>query len=142
MIGVESAPENQPRTARRELLLSLCQYAIVGLGKTVAAYACYAGLILIRFPHQAALILTFIAATTLGYLGHSRLVFKAGGRGAAAIYLATAVVIYLVNAGLLELIVHQGANPLTAQVLCQLITIPLGYLLVKATLRRFGQRLT
>ena len=128
-------PDHRPRG-------KLAPYLAVGLAKTAAAYACYAGLVLLHTPHQAALILTFLLATALGYWGHSRLVFKAGGHSAATLYYVTAAVLYFVNAGLLEGLVRIGTGPLIAQLLCQLATIPLGYLLVAATMHWWSRRIS
>jgi hypothetical protein len=117
------------------LMRSLVWYLVIGGAKTAGSYAAYAGLVLLGCHPQVALVIAHVVVTVLGYPSHARLAFGVPGWGGFWWYVVVTTVIYGTNAGLLALFLAWGRDPLLAQVLCQFVTIPLGFLLLRWALR-------
>jgi GtrA-like protein len=114
---------------------ALFWYLMVGGAKTAASLGGYA--ILLRFGchPQVALVLTHILVTVAGYRSHARLAFGVSGWSGLWWYVAVTALVYAVNAGLLAVLLTWGCPPLLAQVLCQVVTIPLGFICLRLALR-------
>ena len=110
-------------------------YLVIGGAKTAGSYVLYAGLVLDGCHPQVALVISHLVVTVLGYRGHARMAFGVAGWSGFWWYVVVTTLIYGTNAGLLWLLLAWGRDPLLAQVLCQFVTIPLGFLLLRWALR-------
>ncbi len=118
------------------LARSFVWYLLIGGAKTLGSYGGFAALVLAGLHPQAALVATHLLVTVLGYPSHARLAFGVMGWGGFWPYFLIANLIYGVNAGLLALGTALRLDPLLAQALCQLVTIPLGFVLMRRLVRR------
>jgi putative flippase GtrA len=114
---------------------ALFWYLVVGGVKTAASLGGYALLVLAGCHPQLALIITHVLVTVLGYRSHARLAFGVPGWGGLGWYVAVTALVYAVNAGLLAVLLAWNCPPVAAQVLCQLVTIPLGFICLRLALR-------
>ncbi len=119
-----------PPSSRRERIISMSWYVVVGGLKTVAGYGFFVLLTWLGLHPQAALIIQVVVIATAGYRPHARLAFRYKGWGHLHWYLLVNAAIYGINAGLLALFLHLALDPRLAQALCLTVTVPLGYLLL------------
>lgn len=117
------------------LARSLFWYLVIGGAKTAGSFAGYTALVLVGCHPQLALVIAHLVVTVLGYPSHARLAFGVPGWGGFWWYVVVTTLIYGTNAGLLWLLLAWGRDPLLAQALCQFVTIPLGFLLLRWVLR-------
>lgn len=106
-------------------------YVIIGAAKTLAAYALYAAQVLLGVAPQIALLVAHVIVTIAGYRGHAQMSFGVSGWGGLGWYVGITTAVYGLNALLLLGASHLGLAPLPAQALCQIVTIPLGFGLLK-----------
>ena len=114
---------------------ALFWYLVVGGAKTVASLGGYAVLLQFGCHPQVALVLTHVVVTVVGYRSHARLAFDVPGWSGLWWYVAVTALVYAVNAGLLAALLAWNCHPLLAQVLCQGVTIPLGFICLRLALR-------
>ncbi len=114
---------------------ALFWYLIVGGAKTAASLGGYAVLLRFGCHPQVALVLTHVVVTVVGYRSHARLAFGVPGWSGLWWYVAVTALVYVVNAGLLAALLAWDCHPLLAQVLCQGVTIPLGFFCLRVALR-------
>jgi putative flippase GtrA len=93
----------------------IARFIVLGAVNTVLGYAVYAVLIVLGMVPQLALVVSFAFGIVRNYFTTARLVFGQRGFQRLPAYLLGYVTIYVVNAGLLHLVLICGLAPLVAQ---------------------------
>jgi len=111
---------------------ALTKFLGVGLLNTIVGYAIYALLILLNVQYLAALLIATIAGVTFNYFSIGKMVFKSkGGIHVLAKFVSAYGVVYVVNAGVLALLIRYFLlSPYVGQVLCVPLSVILSWLLM------------
>lgn len=110
------------------------RFLAVGVLNTAFGYALYAVLVWSGLSPQPALALSFAIGVLWNYLTHARLVFGQSGLRLILPYAGAYLLIYLVNAGALQLALRAGLSPLVAQGLLVLPMAALAFVLISRVL--------
>ena len=121
----------QPEVGRSRIKL-MARFISVGLLNTVVGYAIYGGLILLKVPYLAALLVATIMGVIFNYFSIGRLVFKSrGGPMVFGKFIAAYSIVYGVNATALDVLIKQAHfNPYIGQALCVPLSVVISWLLM------------
>jgi putative flippase GtrA len=86
------------------------RFLIVGGFNTAVNYGIYALLLFGGLGHLAAITLSFAAGLVISFRVHARFVFHGGGYPAFALYVGSWLLLYALNATVLDLLVRRGLN--------------------------------
>lgn len=139
---VLSRPLHQLRTLHRlggwqHLLKNqLLRYILVGGGITVAAHLVYLLLLALGLGPHTAWLLSFVFGTSVGYVLHRRLVFRAQARRHHWLtFPATYVLRFWIGQGLLGIALWLGFSPGWAGLIVNLLMAPIGFVMLRLVLR-------
>lgn len=113
------------------------RFVLLGGANTLLTWAFFA-ILVAWLPHQIALLLAYALGVIIAWLGNSRWVFRARpGRLQMVVYPLIYLIIWLVNAGLLEWLVSvREIGPRLGQALALFVIVPLSFALNGALLDR------
>jgi putative flippase GtrA len=106
------------------------RFVAVGVLNTLVGYAIYAVLIYVGLPPQRALAIAFFLGVIWNYVTHAKFVFGTRGYRRLPLYFAAYLIVYLGNAGGLEMLLRAGVSPLIAQALILPLAVVASFLLV------------
>ncbi|MFV0293370.1 MAG: GtrA family protein [Paracoccus sp. (in: a-proteobacteria)] len=106
------------------------RFLVVGAANTAVGYLIYMLAVLAGVVPQGALILQFIFGVLWNYQMHARLVFTVEGWGRLPAYIVGYLLIYGINALMLQLVMARGAGPLSAQLLILPGIVAVSWLLI------------
>lgn len=91
------------------------KFLVVGFMNTVVGYVLYVVFIAAGLAPQPALATAFTLGVMWNYMTFARLVFGTSGYRRLPLYGAVYLAVYVLNAGVLELLLNRGLHPLLAQ---------------------------
>ncbi len=86
------------------------RFLLVGGLNTAVNYGIYALLLFAGLGHLAAITISFGIGLVISFRAHARFVFDGGGYPAFAIYVGSWLLLYALNATILDLLVRQGMD--------------------------------
>lgn len=110
-------PLQPPESPPARKLPQFAIFLLVGVLNTAIGYLLFTAFSLMNFSPSVSLAMTYVFGVTSNFFTTGRLVFGTSKPAFFVKFLGTYAVIYLVNLGLLMLLVDNGTNELLAQAL-------------------------
>ncbi len=120
------APQIRTSTA-----IQFTKFLAVGVLNTAFGYGVFALLIFAGVRPMPSLAITYVVGVTFNFITTGRFVFDHLHRSALLRFIAAYVVVFLVNAGLYEILAASGITPLVAQAICLPIMAVLSFFIFK-----------
>jgi putative flippase GtrA len=107
------------------------KFLAVGVLNTAFGYGVFALLIFAGVRPMPSLAITYVVGVTFNFITTGRFVFDHPHRSALLRFIAAYVVVFLINAGLYEILSASGVTPLVAQAICVPIMAIVAFFLFK-----------
>ena len=126
------------QASRSSELWRQVRFLVTGAINTGFGYSIFAILILLSVPYALALLIATVLGVVFNFFTFGGYVFKRMRAGDFPRFVAVYAALYVVNVGLLRLLVDSGLHALAAQLVCLAFVAPLTYLLLKNLVFRGG----
>ena len=116
---------------RTSTAIQFAKFLGVGVINTAFGYGVFALLIFAGVRAIPSLVITYVVGVMFNFITTGGFVFDHFHRSALLRFIAAYVVVFLVNAGLYEILAGSGATPLVAQAICLPIMAVLSFFIFK-----------
>jgi putative flippase GtrA len=131
--GPTSPADNSSSLLGRLVANRFLRFLMVGTFNSAIGYGIYALLVLLGVLPELGLLVATIIGVLVAFRTTGGLVFRSRDNSLLIRFIAVYAAVYLINAGLLRLLVMMGVAPLVAQALLLPLTVVLSFL----AMRRF-----